>query len=249
MNVALKHALADAGLKTVDVAGRLGVDPKTVERWIAGRRPHPGFRTALAALVGVAETDLWPPMTAPTRVVRQRGANEVKAAYPHRWAVPADAWRSLFASAEREIGVLVYGGLFLAEDPRILRLWREKARSGVKVRILLGDPDCPQVAQRGAEEGIDEAIAAKIRNVLVLYRPILLGVPGIEVRLHRTVLYASIYRADDEMLVNPHIFGYPALAAPVLHLRATVYPQMLATYADSFERVWVNAVHVGRGAA
>lgn len=242
MNVALKRALADAGLKTVDVAGQLGVDPKTVERWIAGRRPHPGFRTALAILVGIAETDLWPPTTAPTRAVRQRGASEVKAAYPHRWAVPADAWRSLFASAELEIGVLVYGGLFLAEDPRILRLWREKARAGVKVRILLGDPDCPQVAQRGAEEGIDQAIAAKIRNVLVLYRPVLLGVPGIEVRLHRTVLYNSIYRADDEMLVNPHVFGHPALAAPVLHLRATDHATMFPTYADSFERVWAGGM-------
>ncbi|GAA3730261.1 hypothetical protein HDA32_005997 [Spinactinospora alkalitolerans] len=59
-----------------------------------------------------------------------------------------------------------------------------------------------------------------------------------EFRLHGTVLYNSIYRADDQMLVNTHVYGAPAANAPVLHLRKIVGGGMVNTYAESFERVW-----------
>ena len=64
------------------------------------------------------------------------------------------------------------------------------------MRFLLGDPDSPQVADRGADEGIDSAMAAKIRNVIVNYIR-LRSVENVEFRLHSTVLYNSIFLADD----------------------------------------------------
>ena len=59
-----------------------------------------------------------------------------------------------------------------------------------------------------------------------------------EVRLHRTVLYNSIYRADDDMLVNAHAYGVPAHFAPVMHLRHLSSGTLFQTYARSFDRVW-----------
>ncbi len=109
----------------------------------------------------------------------------------------------LFESAQREIDILAYSALFVAEDAGILRILAEKGRARVTVRIALGDPDGPHAAQRGEEEGIGDAMAAKIRNALMLYRP-LGAVQNIELRLHRTVLYNSIYRADGQFLVNQH---------------------------------------------
>ena len=117
-----------------------------------------------------------------------------------------------------EIAILAYSALFLAEDTGILRILADKGRAGVSVRIALGDPDGPNVAERGEEEGIGDAMAAKIRNALTLYRP-LCAVENIEIRLHRTVLYNSIYRADDQLLVNQHTYGIPAAQAPVFCLR------------------------------
>lgn len=55
---------------------------------------------------------------------------------------------------------------------------------------------------------------------------------------HATVLYNSLYRADDELLVNTHIHGVPAAHAPALHLRANEASDLVATYLDSFERIW-----------
>ena len=127
--------------------------------------------------------------------------------------------------------------LFLADDQGVLRTLSRKADAGVRVRILMGDPDSEMVAQRGADEGIDAAMGARIRNGLVLLRP-LRALAGVEMRLHGTVLYNSIYIADDQALVNCHIYGEPAANAPVLHLRKVPGGDMLATYAESFERVW-----------
>lgn len=149
-------------------------------------------------------------------------------------------WHRLFESATRDIGVLVYAGLFLAEDLGALRLLAHKADAGIAVRILLGDPEAPHVAERGTEEGVDHALAAKIRKALVLYRP-LREIDGVQIRLHRTVLYTSMYRADDELLVNPHAYGVPAAHAPVLHLRHTTDGDIATIYLDAFERVWTDA--------
>ncbi len=242
MNRVLRRALADADLTEVDVAARLHVDPKTVRAWISGRVPYPHNRRRIAKLVGRDETDLWPEVDA------AHANGDVRLVYPHRWAVPRDEWMALFTSARREIGVLVYSGLFLAEGIRAVLA--EKARAGVRVRILLGDPDSPSVMQRGADEGIDHAIAAKIRNALALYRP-LSEVENVEIRFHATVLYASIFRSDDELLANVHAYGLSAAQAPVFRIRAVPGGVVAWLYLDSFERVWENAapshnVHVGR---
>lgn len=237
MNEILRRAIFHARLDEEDVAARLGVDPKTVRRWIEGRLPYPRHRWALAHLVRAEEADLWPEVRA-ARAARSR-PEELRAVYAHRWAVPRAVWRNLFDSAKREIGVLAYSGLFLAEDADIMDIFATKARSGVMVRIALGDPDSQDVAERGVQEGIYESMAAKIRNSLVLYRP-LLDV-GAEIRLHLTSLYNSIYCTEGELLVNQHAYGIPAAHSPVLHLRSHSGGDMTTTYLESFGRIWSGA--------
>jgi hypothetical protein len=236
VNDALRRALADARLREIDIAAALGVDPKTVQRWISGRVPHPRHRWAVADLLKLREQDLWPDSDdTPAHVSR-----EIKTSYPYRSAVPREEWRQLFAGAEREIGILVYAALFLAEDVGLVRLLADKARSGVAVRLLLADPNSRRMAERGAEEGIGDAVAARVHNAKSLFRP-LLETEGVEARQHDTVLYNSIFRADDEMLVNPQVHGIAAAYAPVLHLRRVEPSGIFSTYIDCFDRVWADA--------
>jgi transcriptional regulator with XRE-family HTH domain len=239
-NDRLRTALLERGVTPADLAEELNVDPKSVERWISGRTPYRRHRYAVAAKLGVDEAYLWPDALSRSQVA-DASESEIVNVYPHRWAVPSEMWRNFFDAAEADIGVLVYGGLFLSEDAGVRKVFREKADAGVTVRILLGDPNSESVAQRGADEGVDDAMAAKIRNALVLYRP-LRNLDGIEFRQHDTVLYNSIYRADDQVLVNTHIYGFPAAEAPVLHLRRVAGGTMVSSYLDSFERVWDGAI-------
>jgi len=240
-NDRLRDVLLRHGLTPHDVAERLDVDRKTVERWITmGRTPYPRHRHAIAAIVGDSEAYLWPdalPADRRTEVAE----SEIVQVYPHRATVPGDFWPRMLKGASERIDILVYAGLFLPEqNANLLVLLRQRATAGAKVRILFGDPECAAVSERGAEERIGDAMASKIRNVLVLYRPVA-EVPGIEVRLHGTTLYNSIFRFDDELLVNTHIYGVPAAHAPVLHLRKLSAGDLFDTYADSYERVWAGS--------
>ncbi|MEW9549685.1 XRE family transcriptional regulator [Nonomuraea sp. NPDC050783] len=237
MNNNLRYALAAARLNTTDVAAALAVDPKTVSRWLNGRIPYPRHRWAVADLLNVDEADLWP--EAAHR--HQALADGIHTIYPHRWAIPQTTWRAHFNTAIREIDILAYSALFLAEDPAVQRILTERAEAGVKVRILLGDPEGPEVAARGVDEGIGaEVMAARVRNALTLYRP-LIDVQGVELRLHRTVLYNSLYRADDQLLINTHAYGTPAANAPVMHLTNTNDEGPAGTYLSSFNRIWTTA--------
>ena len=235
-NDRLRTVLLERGITPVELAEVLGVDPKSVERWINGRTPYRRHRYAVAAHLGVDEVYLWPDALSRDQIANA-SESEIINIYPHRWAVPSDLWRTFFENADEEIGVLVYSGLFLSEDAGARQTFKRKAAAGVRVRILLGDPDSESVAQRGADEGIDATMAAKIRNAILMYKP-LRTVERVEFRLHQTVLYNSIYRADDQLLVNTHIYNFPASQAPVLHLRRVAGGDMVTTYLESFERVW-----------
>ena len=241
-NERLRVALLEHGLTPAELGERLGVDHKTVERWIAGRAPYRKHRYQVAAQLGKDEGYLWPDAL-PREQVTAASDSEVMAIWPHRSDVPREAWEQLFAQAQRDIGVLVYAGLFLSEDAAVRKLLADKARAGVRVRILLGDPGSPQVAARGADEGVGEAMAVKIRNALVLYRP-LRQVAGLEFRFHQTVLCNSIYIGDDQLLVNAHVFGVTAALAPVWHLKKVAGGEIASTYRESFGRVWETGTPV-----
>jgi transcriptional regulator with XRE-family HTH domain len=247
-NERLRALLLERGETPGKLAEVVQVDAKTVERWITkGRTPYRAHRFAVAAFFGVDESYIWPDALGRDQVAAV-SESEIVAVYPHRWAMPRDTLGHFFKQAQREIGVLVYAGMFIAEDAGVLRLFAGQARAGVRIRILLGDPASPNVDERGATEGIGDALAAKVRSSHILFRP-LLAEPGVEIRLHSTVLYNSIYRADDQLLVNTHVYGVMANNAPVFHLRKIPGGEMASTYMDSFERVWDGATPYERSQA
>jgi transcriptional regulator with XRE-family HTH domain len=236
-NERLRALLLQNGETPAKLAEALEVDNKTVERWVTrGRVPYRRHRHAVAAHFGVDEVYIWPDALDRDQVTAV-SESEIMAVYPHRSEVPRDVWGHLFSQAEEEIGVLVYSGLFLAEDAGLMRIFKDKAKAGVRIRILLGDPESTVVAERGEDEGVGDAMAAKIRNALALYRP-MRNVDGVEFRFHSTVLYNSIYRADDQLLVNTHIQGLTASHNPVWHLRKLAGGELAGLYMESFERVW-----------
>lgn len=242
-NERLRIALLEHGTTVDALAEAVQVDAKTVERWITqGRIPYRKHRFTVAKLLGVEEGYLWPDALTPAQTVAI-SETEIVTVYPHRWAVPKDAWGRLFSAAQEKIDILVYSGIFIAQDTGIVRIFADRADAGVKVRILLGDPDSPEVAQRGLDEGIDDGMAAQIKTALVFYRS-LRRHENVEIRFHHTVLYNSLYRADDQLMVNSHVYGTFAANAPVMHLRKVPGGTMVATYATSFEAVWNQAVPV-----
>ncbi|MGW4032448.1 XRE family transcriptional regulator [Streptomyces sp. NPDC004838] len=226
-----------------DLADAIEVNPKTVERWITkGKRPYRRHQYATASLLKVDVTTLWEDSRT-VDAASDLSRAEIITVYPHRHMVPAGLWREVYGRAKSRIDLLVYSGLWLSEDPLFHEILRAKSDGKVQVRILLGEPDCPAVTQRGIDEG-HQIMGGKIRNTLLNYRKLRETHPGIGFRLHDATLYNSIFRADDEMLVNTHVYGIGAYLAPVLHLRRLPGGGLFDTYAKSIERTWESARQV-----
>ena len=104
----------------------------------------------------------------------------------------------------------------------------------------VGDPNSPKLLERGREENFGIGIVSRAAVALKHYEP-LRYCSGVEVRVHGTTLYNSIYRFDDLMLVNMHVWGLSAFGAPVLHLRRLVDGGVFDTCAQSFDAIWSTA--------
>ncbi len=234
-NERLRSAIVERGLTSARLAELVRVDPKTVDRWVAtSRTPYRSTVAEVAQVLGRDPGWLWPETIASPE-------SELVQFYPHRAVVPRSTWSNLLDRAQERIDVLCFAGLFFVEEnPGLDQALAAKAAIGTRIRIMLGDPDSPAVRARGDEEGIGEALAAKVRNVLV-YLGALSATDGIDLALHTTTLYATIYRFDDEMLVNTHTYGFPAYMSPVLHLRRRTSGSLFGTYERSLERVWQSA--------
>jgi hypothetical protein len=244
VNERLRTTMLRAGVTVGDLAAHAEVDIKTVERWIGmGRMPHRQHRWATARRLGVDEAYLWPDALGHSGTRRQEASrSELVEVYADRASVPREVWLRLVREAREHVDVLVFSGTFYAQtQPRIAEMLEDAAQGGAQVRLCFGDPASEPVAVRDREEGIGGTLAAKIRSSLTYYRSVA-GLDGCEVRLHSTTLYASLFRYDDEILVNPHVYGEAASANPTLHLRRVDGGTVAYHYMASFERVWATAM-------
>jgi transcriptional regulator with XRE-family HTH domain len=238
--------MAAGGWTYATLAEKAEVDPKSVERWVnLGRTPRRETAVRAAELLREDVHALWPALRQ-ARAARAVSP-ELVTLYEQRADLPVSVFVDLLVQARDRIDVLVYAAVFLHEAyPRLNDLLRERAAEGCIVRIAVGDADNPNIQQRGREEKFGRGIESRCRLAVLHYRP-LIGVPGIEVRTHGTTLYNSLYRADDQMLVNSHVWGVNAYAAPVWHLRRNRDGGMFDTYSESFQAVWATATPVEKG--
>jgi transcriptional regulator with XRE-family HTH domain len=234
-NERLRRAMLRANHDPASLAEAVGVSTKSAERWLSGEvTPYPRTRFRVATVLREDESYLWPDAVDSASL---HGA-ELVATYPRRTDVPRDLWTELLRSAERDIDLLAFAGLFLIEEhPDWIPLLKLKAEHGARVRILIGDPQGKQVTERDSEHEIGGGVSGRILAVLTQYR-LLKNIAG--VRLHDTPLYNSIYRFDDDMLINVHAYGILAAYTPVVRIRR-IDGRYFNTYTESFERAWVNA--------
>ncbi|MFQ6170966.1 XRE family transcriptional regulator [Oryzobacter sp. R7] len=240
-NDRLRSALASAAMTSTELGARIQVDPKTVDRWIAnGRVPHRSNRQRVASALGQDESYLWPEAFSDAQASAVSRA-ELIHVYPNRGSIQAALWQSLFEAATESIDILAFAASFLHDTlPDVDEVLTEKARSGVRVRLVFGDPESEAVRIRGVEEGIGESLAERCRLTWKYLDPIL-AEPEVSVRAHSNTLYCSMFRFDDDLLANHHLFGAPANHSPVMHVRRLVGGRLFDHHMTSFERVWSSA--------
>jgi hypothetical protein len=238
-NTRLRTAMLRAGLDAQGLAAAVGVDAKTVDRWVGGRTPHRRSRLTVAEALGEDEATLWP-SARPDQGVGAPAISEVVGAYAHRADIPQDLWVSLLAGARQRIDLLGYAYPFVLElTPDAARRVATKAAAGVLVRMAFADPDCAHVEERDGLEQLNGSLSGRIRNALSFLGE-LTGVENVVIGLHQVHLYNSIFRFDDQMIVTPYLYRARGYQHPALHLRKLSGHGIFESFAEQFTEIWAT---------
>jgi hypothetical protein len=233
----LRTAMLRAEYDSGTLAAAVGVDVKTVNRWLGGRMPHQRTRVAVATVLGESEADLWP-QARPDLHVGAVATAEVIGAYGHRADIPHELWTTLLSGATTRIDLLGYAYPFVLELlPDAVARLAAKCANGTRVRLAFADPDCPHVAERDTLEQMGGTLPGRIRNALNFLDP-LIDTPGAEIGLHTVHLYNSVFRFDQQMIVTPYLFRARGYQHTALHLRELSPHGIFASFADQFEQIW-----------
>ncbi len=245
VNERLRNAMVAAHIDIDTIFNVTNVDPKTVQRWLNGRIPHTRHRWKVAELLKEREDFLW---LTNNNIVAKEHTSEIIAAYAHRVDVLPNIWLHHFSQAQKRIDLLGYAMLFIPEqNSGLVNLFKEKATKGCKIRIALADPTCVAVHMRDKEEQLGGTLPARIQTTLYHFRSIR-NHKGIEIRSHSTILYNSLFRCDNELLVTPHLYGLHGSKAPLLQLRCLGPDGVFANFAAHFEAVWATTKLLDEGA-
>jgi transcriptional regulator with XRE-family HTH domain len=154
-NTTLKQALQDAGLTGEQFADLLSVDPKTVQRWVAGRVPRPRHRAAIARALDLPAHELWPTeVPAPAATEDEEHAAQTTQALVEvvaTWGSPrvpgAPTVPGFLAGARRRIDVLESNS-GIRRSPRLVDQLRDHARRGCDVRVIVDQLTPPELMPR-----------------------------------------------------------------------------------------------------
>jgi transcriptional regulator with XRE-family HTH domain len=247
MNDRLRAAMAAKGMEIETLARLTGVNPKTSQRWLGGRMPHPRHRWKICDILGQSEHDLWPDVTLGASGAHH--TSEIVAAYAHRADAPSQLWSGMLDRVRTNIDLLGYAMLFFPEQhPRLAQMINDKCAGGLHVRIALADPDGAEVEARDALEGLGGTLPGRIRSSLTHLEPLFSNV-GVEIRYHRVPLYNALYRFDDQMLITPYLYKLHGYQHPLLHLKRLGPAGIFESYAQQFEAIWADARPVFENAA
>ena len=242
-NERLRAALLEHGLTPAALSEQIGVDYKTVERWISlGRVPYRRHRYAVAARLAVDEAYLWPDALSREQVT-EASNSEVVAIYPHRSDVPHEVWEQLFSAANRRSGYSSTPGSSWPKRPpcrrsspprpapgcgcgscsvtRTARRWP----SGAPMRAW-GRAWPPGCVTRWCSSGRCAPPAARSSGST--------GPPCTTRSSAATIKCWSM----------THVYGLAGAYAPAWHLRRVAGGEIVSTYLDSFEKVWETAIPV-----
>lgn len=234
-NERLREAIQASGLSFGDLGGDVGVDAKTAQRWVyEGRVPRRATAERVAHRLAVPLDWLWPNIDGRS----SRMPADFVRLYAHRADAPRQLWLELVQTAEHRVDILSMTGHTLKEEnPEIAGRLRRKAEAGVRLRIVLSHPRSTALRRCGEEQHVLRALLGRAHGAQA-YFEVLRGVPGVEVRRHKATVYASIFRFDDQMLVNQHLFGTLSTASPLLHLCRETQGGLFDLFMDSYDRCW-----------
>ncbi|MGH2872961.1 MAG: helix-turn-helix domain-containing protein [Solirubrobacteraceae bacterium] len=212
-NEHLRTAITRAGLTLEEFADSVGVDVKTVQRWIAGRAaPYRRNRARVAGALDTTEDALWPdtvaaPTTSPGPGTATPAGTDVVAGYGYATNRDAPDPVDMVRSAAERIELILPN---LSSD--VVDLLLAKAAEGCHARVII------------------EAADGQVKT--------LLGIDGIEIYASPGGESYGLYRADEQMLLALHRIGAPGEPSPVILIARRTRAGLFDRLVNEFEERW-----------
>jgi transcriptional regulator with XRE-family HTH domain len=222
-NERLRQAISQAGLEPEQLADQVEVDIKTLQRWLAGRTPHPRLRARLARALGRDEHELWPELAIEVPEDSKSGG-EIRGAWAHADDEGVPDWQELLEEAVDQIELLGDSLIDVVSSDGVIDTLAEKGNSGARVRILISASDSIWVTATAQQLGQKEdyigrsQLRLEIETARAHLEP-LAGHADIDLRQFYADPGHTILRFDDQMLVIPRLHGTSSADAPLLHLQ------------------------------
>jgi transcriptional regulator with XRE-family HTH domain len=243
-NDRLRAALQNAGIDPEQLADAVGVDYKTVQRWISGRQPRGRHRAAVAAALAVSERELWP--EAAIEPKDGGGRMELVGAFARTDDVLAPDWKTAITEAGERIDLLDYTLIHILGAPGMPDVLSAKAKAGCQIRLLISYATRARLAEdipldQPYEDDPPAAAIEIARSRAIINR--LLEHENVEARKFAAMRFNTIVRADQRMLVTLHLWGTSGQQAPLIHLKQLDHPGLFEQFEQHYEQIWENASH------
>lgn len=211
----LKTTLQTAGLTAEQFAEIIGVDPKTVQRWVAGRTPYPRHRATVARALDTSEHELWPDDVPPPSPSLDPLGHDLAARGEviRSWGQSSDRHAPnpvMFVSGTAGRIDVLDGGSGVLRTPGLVDALGERAADSGQVRVLADAP----TGELGP----------------------LIGRDGIEVRVGDARPAHALVRVGDAMLVALAVAGESS--PPLLQLHRRADGGLFDRLADHFAALW-----------
>ncbi len=179
---------------------------------------------------------LWPETI--RRAAKVGTDRELVGMYPRRADLPRTVFREAIARANSRMWFGGYTSYFVwLEVPDAATTLGAKAKGGVDLRFLLGDPDSPITAERDRLEATPLTLATRIAMTRAEIGKADAAVP---VRLSDRHIAVSVWIFDDEAIVATHIGSGLGQDSVTLHLRRAQDGGVFDRYVEHFESLWAD---------
>jgi transcriptional regulator with XRE-family HTH domain len=243
-NDRLRAALQNAGIDAEQLADAVGVDYKTVQRWISGRLPRGRHRAAVAAALGVTERELWP--EAAVEPKDGGGRMELVGAFARSDDVLAPDWKTAITEAGERIDLLDYTLIHILGASGMPEVLAAKAKAGCQIRLLISYATRARLAEDipldlPYDEDPPAAMVEIARSRAIINQ--LLQLENVQARKFAAPRFNTIVRCDQRMLVTLHLWGTSSQQAPLIHLRQLDHPGLFDQFERHYEHIWQHASH------